>query len=116
MSILAILSTGWGRAAAAVLMVIGAYFAGHAVGRHDQKKRDNVSAIKTELAVARADLAISGALAGIADDEARAADHSAAQTQDKIDAYEKALAAMPDLRCTLGADDVRRLRALAPAP
>lgn len=113
---LAFLSTGLGRAVAAIGIVITAYFYGYASGRHEQARLDNVAALKAELAATKTDLAIASALAGIAEDETRAAERAVAENRDRIDDYQKALAARPDARCALDADDVRRLRALNPAP
>ena len=113
---LAFLSTGLGRAVAAIGIVVAAYFYGYASGRSEQSRLDKVASLQAELAVAKVDAAISQASARIAENEARAAERVAAENRNRIDDYEKALAARPDARCTLGADDVRRLRALNPAP
>lgn len=96
-----------------VLIVLGGIYL---AGRHDQARKAAIAALEAELAIKTADLQISMALAGIAQDEIRASEQAAAANQDKIDDYEKALAERPDARCALGADDVRRLRALNPAP
>lgn len=112
----AFLSTRLGQALALILLAATACVASYGYGRRDQARIDNVAALEAKLAAAKADLSIAGALAGIAEDERREAEKAAAASQDKIDDYEKALAARPEPRCRLGADDVRRLRAILPAP
>ncbi|OCC05282.1 hypothetical protein BA190_10285 [Labrys sp. WJW] len=99
--------------AALVLLALGGVYL---AGRHDQARKAEIAALEAKLAIKTADLQISMALADIAQDEIRASEQAAAANQDKIDDYEKALAERPDTRCALGADDVRRLRALNPAP
>lgn len=112
---LAFLSTGLGRAVAAIGIVIAAYVYGYASGRDEQSRLDKVASLQAELAAAKVDAAISRVLASVAEEASRAAERAAAENRNRIDDYEKALARRPDARCALDADDVRRLRALNPA-
>jgi hypothetical protein len=114
--VIAFLSTRLGQAVALIVAGLLACGGSYLYGRHDQARLDNVAALEAKLAAAKADIEISNALAGIAEDERRAAERAVAANQDRIDDYEKALALRPNPRCSLDADDVRRLRALNPAP
>lgn len=110
------INTKLGRALGVAGLVLIALGGVYLAGRRDQARKAEIAALEAKLATATADLQISMALADIAQDEIRASEQAAAANQDKIDDYEKALAERPDARCALGADDVRRLRALNPAP
>lgn len=108
------LSSPLSRVLIALLVLCGAVAAGYIRGQSDAGARCEAAALRDQVAGLKRDIEAARRAAEDAQTRSAAIAAREAELQERVTDYEQALALRPDSGCRLDADDVRRLRELAP--
>lgn len=111
--IIAALGSPLAKVGAIVAVVLAIYTAGFIRGKHRAESRCQTAALNSRIAAQAIDLSVAQATAEAHATALRQEQAVVAANEEKIRDYERALAARPSGACTLGPDDVRRLRSLS---
>ena len=102
-----------GKKAAAGCVIVAAASLIYAAGFNERGALDKSAGLAAQIVQMKADVAASKSIVIEANARQAAAEDEASTIQEKVDAYAAALAKRKTPGCSLGADDVSRLRGLA---